>query len=157
MGRRKSRNVSFKTKNARKKKSHRKNAAKCRKGSAVCDLDVEKVEKGLSEICSGLNDLGIVQTRKRLNATSTFLIENGIDEIQLSRSQRRKNSRKKTNRIYSMAKLISALPNEEKPNVQSFSIKSASEISQRDTKKHSKKVISKERKSARRQKHCLFS
>lgn len=94
---------------------------------------VAKVEKGLSEICSGLNGIEFDAKPSKIpsdlsyNKTETFLRQNGIDAF-----SKRRNSKKRTNRIYSMVQMIQSLPKPSKEHEHFSIVKPAKlDISQR--------------------------
>lgn len=158
MGRRKSRggykikqkpkrpSVGVSTESALNKTQKSRKGKKKHKRKANQAAVVAKVEKGLSEICSGINSLefATAKTSKiptdlsyKKNPTETFLRQNGIDAFQLSRGQRR-NSKKRTNRIYSMVQMISALPSKEH---ETLSIVKPAKLEIRSTRSTSSQLI----------------
>ena len=147
----------------------------------------QKTERGLSDICSNLVKLGIDQGKLKnfvnsdrdqkqpkefdkssanedllLNSTSRFLLDNGLNLSEMTlrskNKNRKKGSKKKTQKSFSMVKLLSSLPevDEESEDTTETSLPvtitkpSSFQFNQRDAKKFYKKIIRKERTSSRK-------
>ena len=151
----------------------------------------QKIEKGLTDICSNMLNLGIDRVKPSnsqaskeltsilesklklsasnsndqneiLNSTSKFLLESGVDSSEVAwhstrLKKRKKNSKKKSQKSFSMVKLLSSLPESDQTSTSTVEnslpitlIKPPSfQYEQRDAKKCFKKIIRNERSSRR--------
>jgi hypothetical protein len=133
-------------------------------------IDQDKLKKDLVNSDSDQNlpkELDNLSINKDLplNSTSQFLIENGLSLSKLTRQSkirnRKKGSKKRTLKSFSMVKLLSSLPevDEESEDTTAetslpITITKPSSFlyKQRDAKKFYKKIIRKERSSSRKSK-----
>ena len=132
-------------------------------------VKIEKYEKGLSDICSNLMKLDFhPEHDKSLNSTSIFLKENGLSSTEVpchssteSKKRRKRASKKRTQKLFSMAKLLTSLPelDQTPPTTNTdtsipitFTKASNFHYNQKDAKKFYKKIMRKERSSSQKSK-----
>jgi len=176
----------FKLKSTRKEGKRKKKVFKARKQEKK---QQQKIEKGLTEICSNMLNLGIDRVKPSnskaskeltsilesklklsasdsndqngiLNSTSKFLLESGVDSSEVAwhstrLKKRKKSSKKKSQKSFSMVKLLSSLPESDQTPTSTVEnslpitlIKPPSfHYEQRDAKKCYKKIIRNDRSS----------
>ena len=179
----------YKLKSTRKEGKRKKKVFKARKHEKK---QQQKIEKGLTDICSNMLNLGIDRSlidrvkpsnsqaskeltsilesklklsasdsndqNEILNSTSKFLLESGVDSSEVAwhstrLKKRKKNSKKKSQKSFSMVKLLSSLPESDQTSTSTVEnslpitlIKPPSfHYEQRDAKKCYKKIIRNER------------